>query len=394
MQLQSPSSRALSEALLTASKCITSKNSIAILDNVLLTRDQNGKFLFIASTSQAQLTIPAPLTLISGKFEKPIAIHAAGIISYLSTLPTCVVNLTFNDNNSLVIDYCIDAKDKTKTGKVSLTYIDGETFPIMSLGEENNTLRIKLPTDVFLNALSLAKDFSGNDEFHMVMCGMCIDVSKDLSECVFVATDGHSLVKKTLSNNPAKGGCDFFISGNPGTMIIHNSFFAPLSAFGSCKNVEIQYNGNLIHITSGDVKFLCKAIEGRYPNYNAVIPKDNSQYLCCDKKELMSVVKRVSLFGSNATNLIRVMKDGMFIEIMAEDLDFSTQAKDQVILLNSDCRDQFTIGLNSMRLLSALKAINADTVCLKVSSPDRACIVTADDPSPTTLALLMPMLLP
>lgn len=391
LQLQSQSSRSLTAALNTAAKCISSKSQVAIFDHVLLTW-QNGQFFFTTSTGEAQLTIPAPLSLVNGKYEQPMAIPVARLLSYLSSLPECVVNLTFAEGNALKLDYCLNINDNTKSGKISLTYLDGNDFPKLAGIKEEHT-HIVLPTNVFNAAVENAKTFSAQDELRPVLNGLCIDIVKDLSECVLVSTNGQSLIKTTHSNDPKIGGSDFFRSGGPCTTIIHKNFFRALSVFADCEAVDIESDGTTIRIFSGDIEFICKAIEGKFPNYNSVIPRENPHYFCFDKKEMLSVIKRVSIFGSDASKLIALTKDGLFVNLRAEDLEFSTSAEDQVVLSDSQCNEKFAIGFNSQILTNAINAIDAPTLRMKFSEPSRPCVITADTAAPTTLTLCMPMLL-
>lgn len=392
MKLQAQSSRALSEALSLASKCIASKNMLAILNKCLLTQ-RDGKFFFTTSTSDSQLTIPAPLTLLDGKYDASLALPVGGIITYLSTLPDCVVTITFNDNQTLALDYCTGSDDKVKEGKVMLFYEHGDEFPLMAPMSGDENIHICLPVDFFNRALSVARNFVADDELRPVMNTLCVDVTPDLSECVCVASNGHKLMRFTHTNNPATGGSDFIRSNTPGKMLIFSQFFKTLSAFSACETVDIESNGVFIRFTSGDIEFICKALEGKYPNYNVVIPKDNPYYAVIDKKEMLQVIKRVSIFGNTTTNLLRVAKSGMFLDVSAEDIVVSTSAKDQVILNDAQCPDGFAIGLAATTLTAAISAIEGNDLLMKFAAPSRAVIFTGNTPNPTELTLIMPMLL-
>lgn len=392
MQLQSKSSRALSAVCQTAAKCTNSKNALAILDCILLTRREDGQFLFTTSTSDSQLTIPAPLSLIDGKYTEPLALPVSGIISYLATLPDCTVNITFNDNKTLTLDYCTGSDDKVKTGKVSLPYFDGKEFPIISGFTEEKSTHITLPSSLFMKAVKQAKIFSAQDELRPVLNSLCVDISDDLSQCMLVSTNGHTLIKFTHSNDPKNGGSNFYRSGHPCKINIHNSYFRSITAFAGCEDIDIEFDGNFIRISSGDSVFVCKAIEGGFPNYNSVIPKNNPSFICFDKKEMLSVIKRVSIFGSESSKLIKLQKDGLFVTLKAENVDFSTYAEDQVVLLDSQCREDFVIGFNSLYFANIIGAINSDIVRMQMNEVTSPCIFTSDTPSPTVLTLCMPTL--
>lgn len=365
---------------------------MAILENVLLSQAPDGRLTFTAATLDSQLTIPAPLVVINGKFEAPVAFPATSIVSYLSTLPDCAINLTFNADHTISLEYCTGSDDKVKQGKVKFTYCDGNDFPKMT-GVGDTCLHICLPVQTFSQAIDQAQHFCANDELRMVLNTLCIDVAEDMSECYLVSTNGHALIKYTHTNNEKTGGSDFYRGGTPAKILIHNRFFKTLSAFASYDTIDITFDGRMICFSAGDIVFLCKAIEGNYPNYDGVIPKNSPYFVCFDKKEMLSAIKRVSIFGSESSKLIKIEKSGMFLNVSAQDIDFSTSADDQVFISNSECADGFSIGFSSVNLPNAIAAINSDTVRMQLSDSSRACVLTADDASPKVLTLCMPMLI-
>ena len=131
MKFQAQSSKALHTALCKASKCISSKNSLVILDNVLLTCNGENNFSFISASSSSQLTIPAPLTLFEGTFDTPVAIPVKTLIPFLATLPDCTtLSMSFDkDSGSISITYCTDSNGNVKEGKASIPFFDGTDFP-------------------------------------------------------------------------------------------------------------------------------------------------------------------------------------------------------------------------------------------------------------------------
>lgn len=393
MTFQSQSSRALSKALTIASKCIAPRNTLAILDNVLLTQGDNGKFYFTTATADSQLTIPAPLVLLDGKFTAPVALPVGGIVSYLSSLPECTINITINSNKTFTLDYCCGTENKEKTGKVVLPYFDGVDFPCMDNADSENITHISLPVSLFNRAIEQASIITDHNDLYPVLNSLCIDVAEDISQVFLVATEGRTLVKFTHSNDPKNGGSDFWRNGRPSKIIISNQYFRTLTAFSAFEEVSIESNGNHIRISSGDTVFVCKSLEGVYPNYNRVIPSDKKYLIYLDKKELVAAVKRASIF-SNTNKCVKLIKDGNIVNVSTENIDAATSVDDQVFLAPStQCEDGFTIGFNSDRFLSCLNAIENDAVCLRLISPTQPIVVTADEPSPIVLTLCAPMLL-
>ena len=393
MKLQAQSSKALHAALNKSAKCIGSKNTIAILDNVLLTR-KGEQFFLTSSTTESQLTIPAPLTICNGTYDRDIVLPIKMLSALLGTLPDCVVTFDIpDDSQSFTVEYCTSSEDNVKPGKAQMCLFPGGDFPQMEQPKAELSSVISLPMSLFHSVVDTADKFAIMDELRPQLSCLCIDVAEDRSEVVFVGTNGQTLVKMTHSNDPAKGGSDFFRSGKPGNMLIHRSYFRTISAFDGSEDITIENDGHTIRFTSGETELICKQVEGRYPNYNAVIPKNNPFYVVFDKKEMLDILRRVSLFSSNANNLVEIKKNGMFLTVSASDEDFAVSGEDQVCIADAQCEDNFRIGLKSTAFQTCINSIPSDTIRMQLLDPTRAVVITADDPAPKVMTLCMPMIL-
>ena len=393
MKLQAQSSKALHAALNKSAKCIGSKNTIAILDNVLLTR-KGEQFFLTSSTTEAQLTIPAPLTICNGTYDRDIVLPIKMLSALLGTLPDCVVTFDIpDDSQSFTVEYCTSSEDNVKPGKAQMCLFPGGDFPQMEQPKAEQSSVISLPMSLFHSVVDTADKFAIMDELRPQLSCLCIDVAEDRSEVVFVGTNGQTLVKMTHSNDPAKGGSDFFRGGKPGNMLIHRNYFRTISAFDGSEDITIENDGHTIRFTSGETELICKQVEGRYPNYNAVIPKNNPFYVVFDKKEMLDILRRVSLFSSNASNLVEIQKNGMFLTVSASDADFSVAGEDQVCIADAQCDDNFRIGLKSTSFQTCINSIPSDTIRMQLLDPTRAVVITADDPAPKVMTLCMPMIL-
>ena len=393
MKLQAQSSKALHSALNKSAKCIGSKNTIAILDNVLLTR-KGEQFFLTSSTTEAQLTIPAPLTICNGTYDRDIVLPIKMLSALLGTLPDCVVTFDIpDDSQSFTVEYCTSSEDNVKPGKAQMCLFPGGDFPQMEQPKAEQSSVISLPMSLFHSVVDTADKFAIMDELRPQLSCLCIDVAEDRSEVVFVGTNGQTLVKMTHSNDPAKGGSDFFRGGKPGNMLIHRSYFRTISAFEGSEDITIENDGHTIRFTSGETELICKQVEGRYPNYNAVIPKNNPFYVVFDKKEMLDILRRVSLFSSNASNLVEIKKNGMFLTVSASDADFSVSGEDQVCIADAQCDDNFRIGLKSTSFQTCINSIPSDTIRMQLLDASHAVVITADDPAPKVMTLCMPMIL-
>lgn len=394
MKLQVQSSCALHAALNKSAKCIGSKNTIAILDNVLLTRSEGGQFFLTSSTTEAQLTIPAPLTLCGGKFDNPIVLPIKMLSSLLGTLPDCVVTMDVEEGgSSFTVEYCTGSGDNVKSGKAKMAYFSGDEYPRMMLPKSEASTIISLPGQLFRSVIDTADKFVQTDELRPTLSSLCVDIAEDRSEVIFAATDGHILTKITHNNDPQKGGSDFFRKGEPCKTLIHRNYFRTLSAFDGCEEISIENDGNTIRFSSGDIELICKHMEGKYPNYNGVIPKSHPYFVIFEKKEMLDILRRVSLFSNSASNLVKVEKNGIFINVSASDMDFAMSGEDQVLISNSECPDNFRIGLKSSAFQTCINSIPSDTIRMQLLDSMHAVVLTADTPAPKVMTLVMPMVL-
>lgn len=393
MKLQAQSSKALHTALCKASKCISNKNSLAILDNVLLTCNGENNFSFISASSSSQLTIPAPLTLFEGTFDAPVALPIKTFIPFLATLPDCTLSMSFDkDSSSIALTYCTDSNGNTKEGNASIPFLDGTDFPKI-VECQGDTTKLVLPFPFFNDVISHAANFTAKDELRPQITCLCMDVAEDRSSLYLVASDCQSLIRTTYSNNPDTGGSEFFKGGNPGRFLFPKAFFRTMSVFDGCDVVEIESDTHTLKFTSNDIEFVCKSVDMPYPNYASVIPTGNPYFISFNKKEMLEIIKRVCVFGEKRYNTIVLTKNGMFLNVSAEDLDYSTAADDQVFIVDSQCSEQFRIGVNAVHIENCLNAIDADNVRMELSEPNRAIVITADNPAPKVLTLCMPTLL-
>lgn len=391
MKLQAQSSKALHTALCKASKCIASKNSLTILDNVLLTCKGENDFYFISASSSSQLTIPAPLTLFEGTFEAPVALPIKTFIPFLATLPDCTLSMSFDKNSSTIaLTYCTDSNGNIKEGKASMPFFDGTVFPML-VDPEGDITKLVLPVPLFNEALAHSANFTSKDELRPQMNCLCMDVSEDCSTLYLVATDGQTLIRTTYSNDLANGGSEFFKGGKPERFLFPQAFFRTMSVFDGCDVVEIESDTHTLKFTADNIEFICKSIDKKYPNYVSVIPTGNPFYISFNKKEMLGVIKRVSILGDKNQNRLMFTKNGMFLDVSAQDVDFSTAADDQVFIVDSQCDEQFRICVNAGRIEDSLNAIDSDNVRMQLSAPNRAILITADDPAPKVLTLCMPM---
>jgi len=186
----------------------------------------------------------------------------------------------------------------------------------------------------------------------------------------FVATDAHKLVKYSREDISASQTAEFIMPKKPLNLI--KSILA-----GSEEEVTIEYNNSNAKFSFNNTEMVCRLIDGKYPNYEAVIPKENPNVLKIERNQFLNSVRRVSIFSNKTTHQIRLKIAGAELNISAEDVDYSNKAEER---LTCDYQgDDMQIGFNSRFLTEMLNNLNSDEVSLEMSMPNRAGILTPTD---------------
>ena len=331
-----------------------SNNTLPILDNFLFQLDQNS---LTVSASDLETTISSKLEVESSE-KGTICIPARLLLDTLKTFPEQPLTFTVEDNNTIEIS--------SNHGKYALAYASGEEFPhAIELQDPSST---SLLGDVLATAISKTIFAAGNDDLRPVMSGVFFQFSTE--GLTFVATDAHKLVKYSREDISASQTAEFIMPKKPLNLI--KSILA-----GSEEEVTIEYNDSNAKFSFNNTEMVCRLIDGKYPNYEAVIPKENPNVLKIERNQFLNSVRRVSIFSNKTTHQIRLKIAGAELNISAEDVDYSNKAEER---LTCDYQgDDMQIGFNSRFLTEMLNNLNSDEVSLEMSMPNRAGILTPTD---------------
>ena len=268
-------------------------------------------------------------------------------------------------------------------GKYALAYADGSEFPkAIEISSPSSTV---IQADILATAISKTIFASGNDDLRPVMSGVFFQFSTESLN--FVATDAHKLVKYTREDVKATETAEFIMPKKP--LNLMKSILA-----GSEEDILIEYNESNAKFVFDNIELVCRLIDGKYPNYEAVIPKENPNKLNIERSQFLSSVRRVSIFSNKSTHQIRLKIAGAELNISAEDIDYSNKAEER--LTCSYQGDDMQIGFNSRFLTEMLANLTSDEVSLEMSLPNRAGILTpADglDEGEHIIMLVMPVML-
>ncbi|HET8886069.1 MAG TPA: DNA polymerase III subunit beta [Salinimicrobium sp.] len=350
---------------------INNNNTLPILDNFLFELNEGE---LTVSASDLETTMSAKLKVESDS-EGKIAVPAKLLLETLKTFPEQPLTFVAEDNNTIELS--------SNYGKYALAYANGEEFPRAAELEEPN--RTVIQGDVLSTAIGKTIFASGNDDLRPVMSGVFFQFSSD--SLTFVATDAHKLVKYSRHDLSADQTAEFIMPKKPLNLL-------KTILMGSDSDVVVEYNESNAKFIFENTELICRLIDGKYPNYEAVIPKENPNKLVIDRSQFLSSVKRVSIFSNKTTHQVRLKIAGAELNISAEDIDYSNKAEER--LTCSYQGDDIQIGFNSRFLVEMLNNLNANEVQLEMSLPNRAGILTPidglDEGEEVTM-LVMPVML-
>jgi len=350
---------------------INNSNTLPILDNFLFELEHSK---LTVSASDLETTMASTLEVESDS-EGSVAIPAKLLLETLKTFPEQPLTFVIEDNNTIEIS--------SNHGKYALAYASADEFPkAISLDSPSTTT---LGADILATAISKTIFAAGNDDLRPVMSGVFFQFSTE--SLTFVATDAHKLVKYSRTDVTANETAEFIMPKKPLNLL--KGILA-----GSDEDVTIEYNDSNAKFSFENSVLICRLIDGKYPNYEAVIPKENPNQLTISRNQFLNSVRRVSIFSNKTTHQTRLKIAGAELNISAEDVDYSNKAEER---LTCDYQgDDMQIGFNSRFLSEMLSNLNAEDIQLEMSMPNRAGILTPIDgldEGETVTMLVMPVML-
>lgn len=368
------SSSALSSKLNMLAKVIGSKNSLPILDCFLF-QVANGEMSITASDSDN--VIKSTLALTDHDGEGEFCVPNRVILDALKELPEQPLHFDVDTAGEAVA-----IKIVYQNGLYNFTGQSAEEYPrTQSMNDACTT--VSLPTEMLINNISRSLFATANDELRPVMNGIYFDLTADA--LAIVASDGHKLVRSKNFTIKSESPSAFNLPKKPASLLKNI-----LSKDGDDAIIKFDDRSAEIQFTDGVMR--CRLIDGRYPNYNSVIP-NNPNEVTVDRRGLQSVLRRVLPFASESSQLIRFHIESGRFEVSSEDIDFSTSAKEQLSCEYNG--SPISIGFKGSSLMEILSNLTSDNIIIQLADPSRAgIIVPAEQPeNEDILMLIMPMLL-
>ena len=342
-------------ALKVAFKVVSKKNTLPILDCFLLSEGAFGGTVITASDLENTVSIENDVQLDT----LPFCVNAELFLKTIEGLGDEEVSIEKKDDRIVVF---------SERGEYLMPIESAEDFPTSQLVEPIN-LHTVMAAEL-MHHLGIAAKFTANDELRPIMAGVFVGNGN------VVATNAHVLYKGMMASAPSS---DFIISTKSiGVLnaLVESSKLAELSLRVVDRNVLF---------VCGSHTLITRIIEGRYPNYDSVIPKEGTIIAKFNKSVLEKALKRVRVFSNKASSLVRLdFMEGQ-VDISAQDLDFSIAANESVV---AEVEGEGHIGFSSEKLLLCLQARTEEVITIVATDPTRAALIMGD--SADTI-LLMPM---
>ena len=368
------SSLKLLKNLQALSGVIGSKNTLPILDDFLFQLSEK-ELKITTSDLDVTMTVSVVPDMVEGTGE--VTIPARLLLEIMKNFPDVPITVSI-DNNSLAVELIAGE------GRYKLAGHKSDEFP--QLPVMNDTAVWEIPADVLAKGFEKTVFATGTDEIRPIMSGVLMEMTD--SFLTFVATDAHKLVRYRRMDVKSDNVASFIMPKKP-----INQLKNILSTLAD-ETVRVEFNKTNASFVFGDYMLICRLIEGRYPNYDAVIPKQNPNQLTIDRQTFLSAIRRVAVFSSKATHQVRFRIAGQELTLTAEDIDFYNEAKER--LTCSYEGDDMEIGFNSRFLQEMLSNFDSETVKFEMSAPNRAGIITPvenENEAEDLLMLLMPVML-
>ena len=367
------SSTALSSKLNALSRVINSKNSLPILADFLF--DINDNILYLtASDSENVMKTQLELTESDGNGRFCVGNHdLLEAVKGFSEQP-----LTFDVDQTTNI-----AKISYQNGLFSLPVENAEDFP-QPQGLSFSANEIVISSALLAENINRSIFATAQDELRPVMNGIYFDLTPEY--LAIVASDGHKLVRNKILSIHSEQPAAFILPKKPAGLLKNL-----LSKDGG--DITIRFDERNAQINYGDGELICRLIEGRYPNYNSVIPQNNPNQLTVDRLALLAALRRVQPFANDSSNLIRFHVEGGTLQLNAEDYDFSKTATER---LSCDYMGQpMSIGFKGSSFIEILGNFDCQEVIIQLADPSRAGLVLSSEQpeNQDVLMLMMPMLL-
>ena len=358
---------------------ISNNNTVPIISCFHLHLEDN---MLTIKATDLETTMVSRIELENARVDgiDSIAVPAKLLLDMLKSLDDVPLNFAVDASN-----YSIEIS--SGEGKYSLAGQNAETFPAMP--EMKETVQTSMPASVLVNAINKTVFAASTDEMRQQMSGIFCELTPE--NVTFVATDAHKLVRYRRNDIHADESASFILPRKPITLV-KNILSSNKEEF----DVTIDYNNTNVFFAFDNFLIVCRLVDGKYPNYEAAIPKENPNKLTIDRVTFINTLKRVSLFANQSTHQVRLAIKERELEISSEDLEFSNKAHETIPCSYEG--EPMEIGFNAKFLTEMTSNLDTEQVLMELSHPSRAGILfpltdSEEAKGEDILMLVMPVML-
>ncbi|RDV16494.1 DNA polymerase III subunit beta [Pontibacter diazotrophicus] len=365
------SSSALLKQLSSINGVVTNNPVVPILENFLF-EINNSTLTITASDLETSMITELP---VEAKENGRIAAPARILLETLKNLPDQPVTFTIDEET-----YTIEIS--SSNGRYKLSGENATDFPRVPVVQGANA--IEIPSNALARAINKTIFAVSNDELRPAMTGIFVQLRFD--SVTFVATDGHRLLRYRRTD---------VATTQEASLIIPRKAFTLLKSTlpSEATAVRMEFNQSNAFFSFDNIRMICRLIDERYPDYENVIPVQNPNKLVIDRQDLLSSVKRISIYSNKTTHQIRLKLNGSELHVSAEDLDFSNEANERLTCQYEG--EDMEIGFNAKFLMEMLNNLDSDEITFELSTPNRAGLLMpiVNEDSENVLMLVMPVML-
>ncbi len=357
----------LQEGLVAVAASVPAKTTLPILSNILLEATQDGIRLSGTDLDIAvSTTVPASVDQ-----EGAITLPARKLVEIVRELPSAAIRLTASGEQRVTIE--------CGRSRFRLLGLPREEFPAFPTVKFENGWRTSSKD---LQKLIAHVAFAAStEESRPILNGVLWELRPERMR--MVATNGHRLARMDVPVSTA--------GGTQADLIVPPKALEQIRRlFRSEEDVEIARSENHLGFRSSSTQVFTRLIEGPYPNYEQVIPRDNDKTATADKAALTSALRRMSIVASDQTHRIRMGFAGGSCKLSVQTPDLGEAQEELTVTYDGE---PLEIGFNAAYLLEILKFIPTDEVRLTFKAPERAATcepVGWNDPA-SYLTLVMPL---
>jgi DNA polymerase III, beta subunit len=363
----------LCNRLQSIGRVINAKSALPILDCFLFNLESG---ILSITASDNETTLETSLPVVEHDGDGRFAIGSKNILDAIKELPEQPIVFNVNESNvAVTIEYM--------NGKFSMVGQQADEYPTPALLGEA-PVSFSMPAATLFDGINRTIFATADDELRPVMNGIYFDITTEY--VTLVSSDGHKLVRNKLLAAKGEEKAAFILPKKPANLL--------KGLLGKeADDINISFDSRNAVFTLPNHRLVCRLIEGRYPNYNSVIPVSNPYKVTINRQALLSALRRVSVCSSASSSLVKLRLTAGELHISAQDLDFASSAEERIVCQYDG--EPMSIGFKSTFLMDIISNISGEEISVEVSDPSRAGVIvpTVQEENTDLLMLLMPMML-